>query len=149
MRRGEARPAQGTAFRALSSDQLSPGQDASECCLVFADFRREHFDRVLLNPNVRVAYEWPHYNLYRYGMPWAEWAFRLFNRVPAASTLAAPSVKPGVNAWARPVRRNRRGDVRERKLTSLGACTGAGGWSVGALRGGEHRTRHVCNKLAL
>ena len=45
---------QGAAFRAISSSLLKAHQEASECCLIFGDFKEAGFDRIVINPRVKV-----------------------------------------------------------------------------------------------
>jgi hypothetical protein len=42
------------AFRGLPDALLRPGQEASECCLIFADYKRLGYERVYMNPAVKV-----------------------------------------------------------------------------------------------
>ncbi|PKY46466.1 hypothetical protein RhiirA4_461329 [Rhizophagus irregularis] len=48
--------------------------EASECCLVYSDFRKFGYDKVFINPNVRVSY------VYRFYI-WSNYFLSLINRL--------------------------------------------------------------------
>ncbi|KAF0507772.1 glycosyltransferase family 69 protein [Gigaspora margarita] len=46
---------QGVKFRALVPQEREVPFEASECCLVYSDFRKFGYDKVFINPNVMVC----------------------------------------------------------------------------------------------
>ncbi|GBB97986.1 hypothetical protein RclHR1_03110018 [Rhizophagus clarus] len=64
----------GIKFRALIPQDSELPFEASECCLIFSDFRKIGYDKVFINPNVRVSY------VYRFYL-WANYFLSLINRL--------------------------------------------------------------------
>ncbi|CAG8671279.1 5878_t:CDS:2 [Acaulospora morrowiae] len=65
-------------FRALFKDKELKF-DASECCLIYSDFRKLGYDKVFVNPNVRVAYEYRFYLWSKYILPLIDFLFQYFH----------------------------------------------------------------------
>ncbi|ORY91923.1 cryptococcal mannosyltransferase 1-domain-containing protein [Syncephalastrum racemosum] len=57
------------SFRPLVPNDAAAPLEASECCLVFVDFRQLHYTRIFINPRVKVGYDGFHYWYARYILP--------------------------------------------------------------------------------
>lgn len=60
----------GVQFRALEPEKSHVFQEASECCLINVDLMQQGYDRIFINPEVRVGYSWRFYYLQSVLVPW-------------------------------------------------------------------------------
>jgi len=75
----------GLQFHALQPNASYIPGEASECCLIHSDMRDLGFEKIYINPNVKVAYHWRHYYLQKYLLTLVEPFLYLFNHPKSAS----------------------------------------------------------------
>ncbi|CAG9335901.1 unnamed protein product [Blepharisma stoltei] len=77
---------QGVKFRPRKYDSENCECPQSECLLICTDYRKKGYDKIYINPKVRVSYEWKYYMLHKYPVFRAlvnlyQWMWYEFNEV--------------------------------------------------------------------
>ncbi|CAB4475961.1 uncharacterized protein OCT59_017999 [Rhizophagus irregularis] len=84
----------GIKFRALMPQDKELPFEASECCLIFSDFKKVGYDKVFINPNVKVSYVYRFYLWSNYFLSLIDrFFFRYFNHPTPPSLFSYEGIR--------------------------------------------------------